>query len=693
MIRKLLVTGVALGTATLANSALAQSTAGASAIEEIEVISTSRRSEGLAGINAAVSVIGEEELNLVQLTHYQQALNRLPGVNINRNNGQESLASIRSAVMTGAGACGAFLVAENSIPLRASGFCNVNEMFDAHTENAERIEVVRGPGSAFWGSNAVHGLINVVLPEAGEAGNLRLEAGPWESYRVKGALGSDNGNFKQTLFINGMSDGGYRDDSGVDQQKASWVYSYTTNAGTEIDGGITVSNLNQETAGYAVGTNIYEDEDARKINPNPEAYRDSRAVRAWTSFSRTVGDWDYVFTPYFRDVDMSFVQHFLPGQPIEDFEHRSFGAQAAGYRTLDSGGVLAIGVDLEDTSGSLLQNQPNPTQGSFFLRNILPQGKHYDYDVDAQQFAGFVNLDQPLNDRWNISLGLRLENIEYKYDNLMIDGRTDENGVACRFGCRYSRPGDRTDEFSNISPKLGLSYALNDNHSLQFRVQRGFRAPQATELYRLQNTQTVADLESVELDSIEISFTGAGDNWDYSASVYHMDKQNEILRDSSRTNTNGSHTEHEGLELEVGIDITDTLSVRGVANFAKHVYKNSIISGGLDIKGNDIDTAPNIFGSYRLTWRPNANFLAELEWVNMGDYFTNPENTASYEGHDLLNLRGQYRVNDDVTLSLNVLNLTDEDYAERADWTTFTGDRYFIGQPVRAFFAVNWDFL
>ena len=117
----------------------------------------------------------------------------------------------------------------------------------------------------------------------------------------------------------------------------------------------------------------------------------------------------------------------------------------------------------------------------------------------------------------------------YEYDNKMIDGRTDEFGVACRFGCRYNRPADRDDSFTNLSPKLGLSYALNDNHDLQFRVQQGFRAPQATELYRLQNSQTVASLDSVELDSYEISLKGAGDNWNYSASWYFMDKENEIL--------------------------------------------------------------------------------------------------------------------------------------------------------------------
>ena len=566
-------------------------------------------------------------------------------------------------------------------------------MFDAHSENAQRIEVVRGPGSAFWGSNAIHGVINVVLPEPGDAGEITLESGPRGSARVQGQFGHDYGNFKQLLLISGENEEGYRDDSGVDQQKASWLYSYTTSGGTQLDGGFTINNLNQETAGYVTGAKAYEDSALRDTNPNPEAYRDSTNSRVWTRFSNTVDDWDLVITPYFREVNMNFIQHFLPGQPVEDTEHRSIGIQSAGYRDLANGAQLALGLDIERTDGSLKQSQSSPTPGSAFLRNTIPQGKHYDYEVNARQLALFANYEQALSDNWDLSLGLRFENISYRYDNKMIDGRTKDNGVPCGFGgCRYSRPADRDDGFSDLSPKIGLSYALNDNHNLQFRVQRGFRAPQATELYRLQNAQTVADLDSVELDSYEIAFIGAGNNWDYSASVYYMNKENEIITNSDRENLNDSHTKHKGLEFSLGYDITDTLSLRGVFNLAEHTYENSEISGGIDILGNDVDTAPNTFGNVRLQWRPTSVLLTELEWVNMGKYYTNPENTASYEGHDLLNLRAQYQMNDDLTFSLNLMNVTDEDYAERADWTGFTGDRYFPGEPARAFFAVTWNY-
>ena len=688
MNRKMLFTAIACAASSFSIETLAQE----QAIEEIEVISTSRRSEGLADVNAAVSVIGEDELELLRMTHYQEALNRLPGVNINRNNGQESLTSIRSPVLTGAGACGAFLMAENGIPVRSNAFCNVNQMFDAHTENAQRIEVVRGPGSAFWGSNALHGLINVVLPEPGEAGSLTLEIGPRGTKRVQGRIGTEDEGIRNLFLFNGIAEQGYRDPSGVDQQKFSWLYGLDF-GGVQIDGGFTMINLNQETAGYVTGADSYKDQELRKSNPNPEAFRDSVNGRFWTSFSWDAGDWDMVLTPYAREVNMTFMQHFLPGRPVEDSYHRSAGFQFASYRDLANGASVAVGVDGESTTGKLLQFQANPTAGSAFLRNTIPQGKQYDFAVDAGQLGGFVSYEQGLAEDWTLSLGLRIEKVVYDYDNMMLDGRTNDQGVACGFGgCRYSRPADRGDNFTNLSPKIGLSYQLDDNNRVDLRIQNGFRAPQATELYRLQNRQTVADLESVELDSFEVAFNGSQDAVTYSASLYVMSKDNEIITNSSRENLNGAATDHRGLELALGYSVSDTLSLHAVTNYARHTYEHSQISGGIDIKDKDVDTAPKLFGNYRMVWQPTQALTAEFEWVNMGEYYTNPENTASYDGHDILNIRAQYQAGENLTYTFAILNALNQEYAERADWTSFNGDRYFPGEPARFFAAVTWNF-
>ena len=103
-----------------------------------------------------------DAIDLLGATHSSEVLNRVPGVMVQRGSGQESLTAIRSPVLTGAGSCGAFLFLENGIPIRPVGFCNVNEMLEINTEQADAIEVLRGTGTALYGSNSVHGTINVL---------------------------------------------------------------------------------------------------------------------------------------------------------------------------------------------------------------------------------------------------------------------------------------------------------------------------------------------------------------------------------------------------------------------------------------------------------------------------------------------------------------------------------------------------
>ncbi len=101
----------------------------------VEVVSTASRSDRPLSEQAGnLALIGQGELSFAGSTHFSELAQRVSGVNFSRNNGQEYLASIRSPIFTGAGACGAFLMAQDGIALRSAGFCNVNELFEAFTE-------------------------------------------------------------------------------------------------------------------------------------------------------------------------------------------------------------------------------------------------------------------------------------------------------------------------------------------------------------------------------------------------------------------------------------------------------------------------------------------------------------------------------------------------------------------------------
>ncbi|MFT6712220.1 MAG: iron complex outermembrane receptor protein, partial [Arenicella sp.] len=353
----------------------------------------------------------------------------------------------------------------------------------------------------------------------------------------------------------------------------------------------------------------------------------------------------------------------------------------------------SVGFDGEVADGELLQTQGLATQGSAFLRATIPSGTHYDYQVDALQLGVFGHLHwQPL-ERLNIIAGLRLERIEYDYDNRGLDGRTRDDGTQCGFGgCRYSRPADRDDSFTHASPKLELQYQVNDNWRLHMAVADSYRAPQATELYRLQRRQTVADLDEVRATHFEVGSAWSNAKSQLDITVYRIEQRNVIIRDSDFFNVDGQIIDSQGLELAFKHQFGDAWSGRLVGAYAKHEYASDQLLGGSNIRGNEVDTAPNLLGSLFLAWRPSSKFFAELELQHLSEYFLEPENQRDYPGHTLLNLRGQYQINDQWSAALRLLNVSDKLYAERADFTSFTNERYFPGEPRSLFAELSWKF-
>ena len=164
--------------------AFGQSSAESSPLESVMVTATRAPVNG-AQLPISWSSISGDDVAFTSLQHSNQLFQRSAGTWISRNNGQESLISMRSPVFTGPGSCGSFLTAADGIELRAPGFCNVNQLFDVNLAQAGAVEVLRGPATAVFGSNAMHGVINAITASAETSQNaLRLESGSRDFYRV-----------------------------------------------------------------------------------------------------------------------------------------------------------------------------------------------------------------------------------------------------------------------------------------------------------------------------------------------------------------------------------------------------------------------------------------------------------------------------------------------------------------------------
>lgn len=667
---------------------------------EIIVVTGSQQTSNLLNVAGNVDRISTQDISRVNAVHPSDILNRATGVHIQTNNGMESLPALRSPVLTGPGAAGAYLFLEDGIATRAAGFANNNGLSEINLAQAGKVEIIRGPASAIYGSNAVHGVINVLTKAPADEGEVSLLLGPNERYQLQGTIGQDMGQHGVSGNFQAIKDGGYRDNSGFNSFKVNGRHDYEAGVdsiSTSISGFV----LDQDTAGFVSSDdngsdcyssnysdeNLYKDRNAMEKNCDTNAYRKWSSLRIASHWQRKLSEDTWLsITPYVRVNEMEFSQHYLPSQAIEENSHHSIGVTSQYYWTIEPNIALVMGLDTEWTEGALTQTQLKAD--SFSWGKARQQGTHYDYKVESSTIAPYVQADWQVNDALRFTGSFRFDSTLYQYNNLVANGTTKADGSPClnnsaeTVPCLFYRPADSDDRFNNTSNKLGVNYQLNATSALFAAWSQGFRAPQTTDLYRLQKQQIVGEIDSEEINSLEIGIRGVNHDLRYEVVVYNMDKKNFFFRDSSGLNVTDGETSHQGIELGLHYDLSERWKVAVNYSWGQHEYEFDRLSSGV-VQGNEIDTAPKHLANTRLSWLPTVNTTLELEWLHMGAYYLDPDNEHEYAGHDLWQLRGTMKVNNKVKMFARIENITDEKYASRADYA-FDSYRYFGGQP-RAF--------
>lgn len=636
--------------------------------DEVIVVSATRTAQARDRSAVPVAVLDSGTIRTVGAQHIAELLNRAPGVYVHRGNGAEHLTAIRSPVLSAGAGAGSFLYLEDGISLRAPAFANINGLFEAVDELASRVEIIRGPGGAVYGSNALHGLVNVITPDPSIAARrAELELGSYGRARLTAEVSGQTRLGDGYIGLSVRSEDGWRDDASL----------FRAGIQTRLDWGqgatrwslrASAIHLEQETATFVNGFEAYRDEVLSRRNSNPEAFRDARAFRVSLHADHRISErWSFSGAAYGRSNDMEFRLHFLPSRALEFTGHDSVGVQSAVTRTT-SHGSLTVGADGEWTRGYLIEDQTLPGFGAF------PQGIHYDYEVDALTGAVFAHGRHALTDTLELEGGARLETTRFDYTNNTANGAIG----------RFLRLPDRSDSFTTFAPHAGLVWRFADGWRAFARAARGVRAPQTDELYRLQPGQEIDGIEPEVLDSLEAGVRLSRPNGlTLEATAFTMVKRNVFFRDADGINVTDGRTTHEGLELEGVWPVTGALTISGALTWAIHRYDFDRPVGQASeaiARGNRVDTAPEWLWNVRASWRPADALRLEAEWVHVGEYFADAANDAVYAGHDLLNLRGALQVRDGVELFASLRNAANTRYAERADFA-FGGYRYFPGEP------------
>src|SRR3712207_3510031 len=120
-------------------------------------------------------------------------MNRLPGVHVSELSGEGHSLAIRQPITTKP----MYLYLEDGVPTRPTGFFNHNALYEVNIPQSGGVEVIKGPGTALFGSDAIGGVVNVLTRPAPLVPSLDVSV-------EGGAYG-----YRRALVTGGLTRGGH----------------------------------------------------------------------------------------------------------------------------------------------------------------------------------------------------------------------------------------------------------------------------------------------------------------------------------------------------------------------------------------------------------------------------------------------------------------------------------------------------
>jgi outer membrane receptor protein involved in Fe transport len=579
-----------------------------------------------------------------------------------------------------------YLYLEDGIPTRSTGFFNHNALYEINVPQAGRVEVLKGPGTALYGSDAIGGVVNVETraPSLERTVEWFAEAGGHGWGRTLGSVSGSSGRNGLRADVNYTRWGGWRDETGYDRQSLTLRWDHQWSDATRFKTLFSFSNIDQIDPS-PLARPVFENDAA--VNEFPIATRSIRAFRLSSSMETKAGATTFTLTPFLRTNEMDIVPSWmLSFDPVTyNTGHRSAGVVARARRefaTLRS--ALTGGVDFDYSPGFREEYRITTTREGSIYTSYDRGALIYDYDVTFMGASPYVQLELAPFAGLHADFGLRYDHIRYAYDSKLDELQTGP----------HRRPADTDVSFDQLSPKVGLSYDFG-SAALYGSYRHSFRAPSEGQLFRQGSAANTVDLEPIRADAYELGARAAVGSFDFELSAYDMRVLDDVLTFVTATNTreavNAGETRHRGIELAAGWQPRAWLRLDAAVSHAKHTYEAWQPRSTVDYSGNEIAIAPQDLINLRARFSPallKGGSLA-VDWQRVGPYWEDPENTSRYDGHEIVNLRARYPVTRSLDVIVRASNLFDERYAEQATFNAFEQERLTPGAPRMLYLGVQ----
>ncbi|HEU5041021.1 MAG TPA: TonB-dependent receptor, partial [Gemmatimonadales bacterium] len=457
------------------------------------VVSTSREEQLASTTPLSVGVIRAEEIRETRGHHPAEIVNRSPGVYVSNFGGEGHATAIRQPITTKA----LYAYLEDGVPIRSTGFFNHNALYEINIPQAGRLEVIKGPGSAIYGSDAVGGVVNAFTrePSARPEAELFVEGGSRTYVRGLGSASTTVGRSGLRADLNFTRADGWRDATPYERQSGTLRWDYRLGESGRLKTVAAFSRIDQPgDGGGDLGAGDYQS--APTMTYFPVAFRRVKAARLSTELQTrgTVSSLGATLYARYNELDLlpSWQLGFDP--QIWESRNHSLGLLTRWRRTIAPLNTnLSTGLDLEYSPGSRVETGILPQWSGQVVSSYTVDEVQYDYDVAFYQVSPYTQADVALPGRLHLSAGVRYDHIGYDYDNHLWVLTTGA----------HRRPASTGVAFDRVSPKLGASWEMAPNASLFASYREAFRAPAESQLFRQGAAESTVDLKPVRARSVE----------------------------------------------------------------------------------------------------------------------------------------------------------------------------------------------
>ena len=622
------------------------------------VTTADRGPEPIARSGSAISVVTREQLQTANPNSLVDALRNVPGLDITETGGPGGTTSVRLR----GGNTGQTLVLIDGIRVNDTAAAGGDFDFAGLMPTAiDRIEVLRGPQSALYGSDAIGGVINIITKagsgpprfetrtEAGSYGTINSSAtasgavGPW-SYAFTGG-GQRSTGFSRYGYGIGQLErkfGPFEAD-GFTRWGGNGKVGYDTGDGVKLEiGAFSFMTRSELDAASSTLPRLAQATGPSRIYPDTPGDAERRVSQIFARGTAETGPLTNTLTLSANETNRTFTEYayrtsVLPQNTTttrSDFVSDRMALEYQGDVKLDAFGKLIFGGKYEDEQAKTFSTALSP----------VARAKVGTLAAEQRSRAVYALWQLPIGDRIILTAG----------------GRHDE--VNSREFNTWRATG------AYLIPETDTKFRASGG--------TGGKAPTLFQLFSPQNGNAALSPETSIGWDAGIDQTLFGGFATVSATAFGNKFQDLIEFDSvSQRYFNTQRAKSSGLEFET--------VVRLVPDFVRLSGAYTYLDAKDERTGLTLQRRPNHVGRIALTFTPFAGFLIEPRLTIVSQRFSGSNETQPLPRYGRLDIYSEYKIDETWRVFAKVENLTDTRYQEVLNYGT-TGRAGYAG------FSATW---